>query len=272
VLLGGFDAGFGDEQGEATGGEPVGAGVECRGVAGLQGGSVRGVVAGQGTVHLVGNPGESLGERGLAQPHRLVILILDRPATSPHRVPSFPAPGNTGTTSRMGIDRLLKAGPVRLVLANTLSRAAFGATLAGLLLASTACSTPHSTLGIGTPLPAHQVLRMDGLNVTVDDVSQTRVNTDGSQQYVETDTVSDPAGHTEPLTFNEGDQVLLADGKQYPADTQATVGISNASLMQVFQNGETRQIKVVYDVPAGVKVTGAGVVVNHAMFRINLAS
>lgn len=170
----------------------------------------------------------------------------------------------------MGIDRLLTVGYVKSISVSALSRAAFGAALAGLLLASTACSGPPSQAAVGTPLPARQTLRMNGLDVTVDDVSPARVNTDGSQQYVATYTVANP--NTEPWTFRKADQVLFADGKQYPADTAATVGISDSSLAQVVTSDATAQSKVVFDLPAGAKVTGAGVYVNDALWRINLTS
>lgn len=154
---------------------------------------------------------------------------------------------------------------------SALSRAAFSAVLAGLLLASTACSGSPSQAPVATPLPAdHQAVRMNGLDVTVDDVSPIRVNTDGSQQYVATYTVSNP--RVEPLVFPKKEQVLFADGKQYPADTEATAAISNSGLLLVLNSGATQQSKVVFNLPAGAKVTGAGVYVNFSLWRVNLAS
>jgi hypothetical protein len=155
---------------------------------------------------------------------------------------------------------------------NTLSRATFGAALAGLLLASAACSSSSSQAPEGTPLPAHQVLRMDGLDVTFDDVSPVRVNTDGTQRYVATYTVSNPDANTETWTFRKDQQVLFADGKPYPADSEATIALSGSGLEDVVNGGATEQAKVAFDVPAQAKVTAAGVYVGNALWRINLAS
>jgi hypothetical protein len=153
-----------------------------------------------------------------------------------------------------------------------LSRAALAAALAGLLLGSTACSGPTSQVALGTPLPAHHPILANGLDVTVDDVSPVATNTDGSQEYVATYTVSSQAGSPEPKTFRAGEQVLFADGKQYAADDAATMGLSNSGLVQILNGGTTQQSKVVFDIPAGVKITGAGVYVGDDLWRINLAS
>ena len=155
---------------------------------------------------------------------------------------------------------------------SALSRTTYGVALAGVLLASTACSKlDHSAVAVGTPLPAHQVLRMDGMDVTLDGVSPVGMNTDGTQKVMATYTVSVPDKNTEPWTWHEGDQVVFTDdGKQYPADKDATVTVSKSGLSDVIEGGSSEQSQVVFDIPAGAKVTTAGVYVNDALYRINV--
>lgn len=158
----------------------------------------------------------------------------------------------------------------RVTATSALSRTASIVALAGLLLAATACSSPSSQASIGTQQPADQTLRTAGLDVRVTDVSPVPVNIGTNQRYVVTYQLTNPVGGTEAKVFRSGRQVLFANGKEYPANKEATDILTDHGLMNDVMGGATEQTKVVFDLPKGADVTGLGIYMHGALMRVGV--